>query len=308
LYRPESISRILIKNLKKFGNPVGISNQEINSWWRGFDIKRRGNKLLFTGMMYQLSPYIAKITERLYRLENTPLETLASYSMPSSLTKLFSKPDRADLKRFNEILTNICSILLKSDVEFYYDPKLDFYSGILLYDVGLDDAFKEHAKKVAEELEKCGVRELVTVDPHTTYALKKLYPEFAGVEFEVFSYLELVDVSGAKVKRCIALHDPCYYARYLDFHDRPRELLRSAGIEVVDVRNSGKMTYCCGAPIEGLSPKLSKEIAKIRFAELKETGCEIVTMCPLCLANLKFFGDVKDIAEVLGGADDRAIY
>jgi len=309
LYKPENISRMLIKNLKKFGNPIGINNQEINTWWEGLNIKRKGGKLLFTGMMYQLTPYIVKITERLYSFENTPLESLTSSNlMPGSVVKILSKPDKADLQRFNEILVNIYSILSKSDIEFYYHPKLDFYSGILLYDMGLDNTFEEHARKVAEELEKDGVREIVTVDPHTTYALKKLYPEYTGAEFEVFSYLELVNVSKAKAKGCVTLHDPCYYARYLDIHDQPRDLLRSSGIECIDVRNSGKVTYCCGAPVESLSPKLSKEIAKIRFSELKEVGCEIVTFCPLCLANLKSFGDIKDIAEVLGGADDRTIY
>lgn len=137
------------------------------------------------------------------------------------------------------------------------------------------------------------------MDPHTTYALKELYPKYTGVEFDVLSYIEVISTSKVK-NTCVTLHDPCYYARYLDIYDQPRDLLKSAGVEYMDVRNSKKMTGCCGAPVESLSPKLSKEIAKLRYCELKKTECEIVTLCPLCLSNLKSFGNIVDIAEVLG--------
>ena len=305
MYKPGMVSKILVKNMKKFKNPIGVNNWELNSWWRVLNVKKSGRRLLFTGMMYQLAPYIAAITDKLYSFENTFFESLIStVSFVPSLTKVFFKPIEADLQRFNRILLNIYSILLKS-VEFCYNPKIDFYSGILLYDLGLDDIFERHARNVVETLEKNGVKEIITIDPHTTYALKELYPEYVGVEYEVFNYLEIAR-AGFKDEGCVTLHDPCYYARYLDIYDQPREILSSAGFECMDVRNSKKMTYCCGAPIESLSPKLAKEIAKIRFSELKETGCKIVTLCPLCLVSLKSFGNVYDIAEVLGEFNDKA--
>ncbi len=299
LLKPDVISKVMIKNLKKCGNPIGLKNYEINKWWDGLKVGKHC-RILFTGMMYQLAPYIIEIAERLYRIENSFLENFfhVLVHLPPSLTKVFIKPKSQDVSRFNTILVNIYRMLSKSGVDFGYNPKLDFYSGILLYDLGLDDVFEEHARKVSKKLVDAGVKEVITVDPHTTYALSELYPEYTGVEFKVKSYLELVR---GKTRENVTIHDPCYYARYLDFYDQPRDLLRSAGAECVEVRNSKKMTYCCGAPIESITPKLSYEIAKIRYSELSETGCKIVTMCPLCLARLKTFGEVYDISEVLSG-------
>jgi Fe-S oxidoreductase len=65
-------------------------------------------------------------------------------------------------------------------VDFFYDPRLDDYSGVLLYDLGDQDSFVQHAKYVAAKLKQNGIRKLITVDPHTTYALKILFPKYTG--------------------------------------------------------------------------------------------------------------------------------
>ncbi len=291
---------MMAKNLRMTGTPLGLSSHKVNTWWHGLEIKKEGGALLFTGLLYQLTPYIVQVTKRLYGLENTPLEGLVSASgiLPSYMIGGFLKPKSADIEQFNSIIRKISLILSKSGVDFSYNPELDFYSGALLYDLGCDEAFEEHARYVAGKLEKRGIKRLITIDPHTTYTMKVLYPEYAGAEFQVINYLDLIQPK-AKGDAEVTIHDPCYYARYLDIYDQPREVLKALGMHCVDVKNSKKMTYCCGAPIESISPKLSKEIARVRFTELKETGCEVVTMCPLCLANLKDFGDVKDISEVI---------
>ena len=53
------------------------------------------------------------------------------------------------------VLKNIVKILNKSRVSFKYRPELDHYSGILLYDLGDQAGFVEHAKFVAEEAAAC---------------------------------------------------------------------------------------------------------------------------------------------------------
>ncbi len=295
---PSTLSKVIIKNLKNCGNPIGLKNDKINRWWSGIKTARH-YRILFTGMMYQLTPYAAEIADKLRKIENSTLEKALLRILPYIPAKLILRGKSQDLSRFDGILVKIHQLISKSGVEFGYVPDLDAYSGVLLYDLGMDDAFEDYAREVSKKLTDAGVREIITVDPHTTYALIKLYPEYTGFEFEVKTYLELVRCD--KIRGSFTIHDPCYYARHLDFYDQPRDLLRSAGAECVDVRNSKRMTYCCGAPIESITPKLSYEIAKIRYLELRETGCKIVTMCPLCLARLKTFGEVFDISEILGG-------
>ena len=99
----------------------------------------------------------------------------------------------------------------------------------------------------------------------------------------------------------MAIHDPCFYGRYLELSEGPRRLLSSLGLEYVEVRNCGEFTSCCGGPAESVSPALNREILGRRAAELKASGAPVVTFCPICLANLIKAGlPVEDLATLLG--------
>jgi Fe-S oxidoreductase len=191
-------------------------------------------------------------------------------------------------------------VLKKSKVDFYYRPELDNYSGVLLYDLGDLDGFIKHARSVASKLKEKGVKKLITVDPHTTYALKVLYPKYTGETFEVKTYFELVNLNGSNGTKQVTLHDPCMYGRYLEMSDVPKKVLENLGIECVAVRNSGPFTNCCGGPAESLSPKLSRELVDRRIEELQSTGAPVVAMCPICMANLAKGGvEVEDLSTLI---------
>ena len=132
---------------------------------------------------------------------------------------------KAEKKQFNGILVSICRLLTQSAVGFFYHPEMDFYSGILLYDLGDQEGFVEHAKFVARTLKLHGVQKIITVDPHTTYALKELYPKYTGVSFDVQPYFALLrprEVSRGNGRPPVAIHDPCFYGRYLKVSERPK--------------------------------------------------------------------------------------
>lgn len=290
MYEPRHIIELIADNVRKTQNPFGASNSTINKWWKGALIQREGDAMLFTGLMYQLAPYIEKTTRYLERYEDTYFARYVRFGnhVPRFLVKLgfVFLASQAEKKKFNGILHNIVKILSKSAVDFYYRPELDYYSGILLYDLGDIDGFTSHAKFVATTLKQNGVKKLITVDPHTTYALKVLYPKYTGESFEVKTYFELVNFKGQNGKRQVTLHDPCFYGRYLELSDVPARILENLGIECLPVRNSGQFTSCCGGPAESISPKLAKEIGDRRIEDLQATGAPIVAMCPICMGNL----------------------
>jgi Fe-S oxidoreductase len=210
---------------------------------------------------------------------------------------------KAEKQQFNGILHSIRRLLEKSEVGFFYRPEMDFYSGILLYDLGDQQGFEEHARLVARTLKLHGVDKIITVDPHTTYALKELYPKYTGVSFEVQPYFTLLNLEPASSngRPPVTLHDPCFYGRYLKLSDGPRRLLTDLGLKYVDVRNCGEFTSCCGGPAESVSPALNREILGHRVEELQATGAPVVTFCPICLANLLKAGlPVEDLANYLG--------
>lgn len=308
MFNPRDIIDLLAANVRQTRNPFGAPNSKFNSWWRdasGFT-RRPGDALLFTGLMYQAIPYIEATTRYLERLEGTPGADYLRYSrfLPASLRGrgLSLLTSGAEKKKFDGILHAICRGLKKSGVDFFYHPEMDFYSGILLYDLGDEEGFVQHARFVARNLKLHGVKKVITVDPHTTYALKELYPRYTGETWEVtpyFSLLRLGEPDGGNGKPPVAIHDPCFYGRYLKVSEGPRQVLKSMGLEYVEVRNSGEFTSCCGGPAESVSPALNREILERRAAELKAAAAAVVTFCPICLANLLKAGlAVEDLASL----------
>lgn len=304
MYNPKIIIDLIADNVRKTRNPFGIPKSALNRWWTDTPVRPEGNTLLFTGLMYQFTPYIAKSTHYLERYEDTKLAEYIKYSkyIPKFIAGmgLALMTSGKEKKKADSILGNIVTILAKSNVEFYYKPELDEYSGILLYDLGDQESFVRHAEFVAAKLKRAGVRKIITVDPHTTYALKVLFPKYTGVSFEVKTYFELISLRSENGGSSVTLHDPCFYGRYLDLSDVPRKVLANLGIKCTEIVNSEQGTSCCGGPAESVSPKLSKEILGRRVEELHSTGQPIIAMCPICLENLKKSGaEVEDLSSLI---------
>lgn len=312
MYNPRDIIELIAINVRKTRNPFGLPGSQINTWWKdlsGFT-RRPGDALLFTGLMYQLIPYIEVTSRYLERFEDTRWTDYLRFSRVSRYIPSFllgwgfsSLTSRASKRKFNALLHSICRLLKKSGVGFFYHPEMDFYSGILLYDLGDQEGFVEHARFVAKTLKLHGVQKVITVDPHTTYALKELYPKYTGVNFEVHPYFTVLqpnEVSSSNGRPPVAIHDPCFYGRYLKLSEEPRRLLTSLGLKHVEVRNCGDFTHCCGGPAESVSPALNREILGRRVEDLQASGAPVVTMCPICLANLLKTGlPVEDLASLL---------
>ena len=60
-----------------------------------------------------------------------------------------------------------------------------------------------------------------------------------------------------------------------------------AGITVAEPEKSGRMTWCCGGPVESLYPEKAHNNAIKRVEQLGQAATEVVTMCPMCLINLR---------------------
>jgi len=236
MYNPKDIIDLIADNVKKTKSPFGIPKFMANTWWKDLTIPAKGDALLFTGLMYQFVPYIEKSTRYLEQFEDTPWADYVRYAkyVPNYLAGmgLALLTPATEKKRFNVMLQNIVKILTKSKVDFFYQPELDNYSGILLYDLGDQESFVRHAEFVAAKLKKAGVKTLITVDPHTTYALKVLYPKYTGQSFDVKTYFELVNFTSKNGNRRVTLHDPCFYGRYLELSDVPTKVLANLGIGI----------------------------------------------------------------------------
>lgn len=312
----KDILGILADNLNQRKSVLPISTAAATRWAKGLNLPKGGKTVLYTGHMYQLIPIIDAMAGQMARFENSSFTKYFGLgrnvnkfvNMTAFMGMMASKDEQKD---YDHMLRNIALLLKKSGTEFGYLYGEELYSGALVYDEGIDGAFAKHARRVCDMFKKNGVSTIITVDPHTTHTLRTVMPEFVDdFDFEVKSYLEVLAESGmqpdAQISDELSLHDSCVYARHENIVEQPRKLLAKTGAKISEPRLCGKNTHCCGGPLESLFPSESHRIADTRAEQLKESGGQIATMCPICLVSLrkaaKGTATVNDLSDTLAKA------
>jgi Fe-S oxidoreductase len=306
---------ILNDNFEKRKTVFSVSKESLTSWARDLNIKKGTETIIYTGHMYQLMPITKSATSLYENLEESSLMNLAplgrfvnKFVDLSSMSKYAVKPDKNEEERANSCLKNIYKLLKYAGVDAGYLYEDELYVGTLLYDNGIEEPLINQAKMLNKILKNNNVKNIITVDPHTTHMLrnvyKKILPEF---DYNVKHYIEVLFEKKIKPQNkldmTVAIHDSCVLARYEEVIEEPRTLLNNAGINYVEPELSRKLTHCCGGPIESLFPKKAKEIAAKRANDLLSCSNTVVTMCPICLLNLKESTPLKDnfldLSEIL---------
>jgi len=310
----KDILGVLVDNLSKRKTVTPLSRQKSTGWAQGLNIPMGGETIIYTGQMYQLMPAIIAMEKVTSRFEDSWMNSffrvgrIVNKFINTSWFLTRTSPGEQEV--FDNLLRNIARLLKSSDTEFSYLYDEELYVGTLVHDEGVNDVFEKHARKVYELLKKHRVKQVITVDPHTTNMLKSVYPKIIKeYQIEVKSYLEVLaekDIEPVKeLDLDIVVHDSCVYARYENIIEEPRHLLKKAGARIIEPEYSGKLTYCCGGPLESLFPGKARSIAEKRMAQLMSDGSNITAMCPICLVNLKNAAakerdmSVKDISEYL---------
>jgi Fe-S oxidoreductase len=311
----KAILGILMDNLLKRHSVLPLPSKAIMQWAEGLDIPKGGETVIYTGHMYQIMPYLGNMAKRMKAMEDSWITRLMglgrTFNKFINLSRFMAFPSKSEKKLYNNILRSIAGLLKDANVRFGYLYEGELYSGALIYDQGIDDAFIAHARRVHKMFEDHGVKKVITVDPHTTNVLRHVYPEILeDYNLQVQCYLEVLADSDSEIASGnngkIMIHDSCVYARYEEVIDQPRELLRKAGYSIRSPELSGILTHCCGGPIESLFPSQAHQIAIKRMEQLTNSGYPIAVMCPICLVNLKQAAkggdEIKDIAEFLSTA------
>jgi Fe-S oxidoreductase len=287
---------VLGDNLRKRKTVLPLGSRAATGWAQGLGIPMGGECVIYTGHMYQLIPMLSGVEKFMSVFENGWIGNLIgvgrTLNKAINLSAFVPSSTSTEQQAYNQYLRNIVSLLRSNGVEFGYLYNAELYVGTLAHDLGLVDVFELHARRVVAMLREHGVRRVITVDPHTTYLLKNVYPSvIPGFDIEVRSYLELLAESEPEPRESMELdtviHDSCIYARYLETVAEPRSLLEKAGATIREPDYSRNLTFCCGGPAESLFPRRAHEIARKRMEQLSAVGHNVVTMCPICLANLK---------------------
>ena len=303
---------ILTDNLRLRGSVLPIPARRATRWARELDLARGGETVLYTGMMYQLIPYIERLVRLEQRLGDSPLARFSGVARRVNRfvngAALIARPSAGERAEYDRVPTNVAKLLQQAGVEFGYLYEDDLYSGALAHDLGADAVVATHAQRVARSFREHGVKEVITIDPHTTTMLRTVYPTLVDdYDVRVRSYLEVLAERAVpaqtQLSGTVVLHDSCVYARYENVVSEPRDLLATTGLTVVEPTHAGKLTWCCGGPAEALYPDKAAAVASRRVEQLGAAAHDCVTMCPICLVNLrKSAGETvrfRDISEYL---------
>jgi Fe-S oxidoreductase len=171
--------------------------------------------------------------------------------------------------------------------------------------LGNEYLFQSMAQTVVETLNAGGVKKILVNCPHCFNTFKNEYPQFGG-HYEVVHAAELLcrlreegklPMQGESPQR-ITYHDSCYYGRYNEIYDSPRELLRQVpGTELLEMERHRRTGMCCGGGggWMWMEEPPDQRVNHLRVAQALETKPDVIAVsCPFCMIMLNDGLKAKD--------------
>jgi Fe-S oxidoreductase len=166
------------------------------------------------------------------------------------------------------------------------------------HQLGSSDIARELVQRVVAGAEKLKVKYVISPEcGHAYFAIRWEGPDLIGrpYPFQVIHILDLLDelraagrlkTQGAETDR-LTFHDPCQIARRGGVIQAPRNLLGMIAPNFVEMREHGKMNWCCGGG-GGVSANERTDGLRLKAfgrkkAQLDELGVDrLVTACANC--------------------------
>ncbi|MBO8138332.1 MAG: LUD domain-containing protein [Desulfotomaculum sp.] len=201
-------------------------------------------------------------------------------------------------KAANKVLKNM-------DMELVY-PLEQTCCGVPAGHLGATEAHRRLAKQNIEAFEKAGVDYVVTVCPTCTASLKKEFVElleddpqwadrakkFADKVYDFIEFVAKHTDNGKKLNfksvgsETVTYHDSCHLRRNLGVYEEPRQLIKEAGMELVEMKWPDR---CCGfgGSYSIRFPELSKPILDAKLDDIINTKADTLSCaCPGCMMQI----------------------
>lgn len=188
--------------------------------------------------------------------------------------------------------TSLINVLLRLGYEVVL-PTGEVCCGAPFRSLGLEDDAVALAKKNYETFSKLNVEAILSLCPTCILSIKTHYPNLTGKGLEnamdvsmfLMNKLGSHEVSPLRHIKSATYHDPCHLNYSLGIRKEPRELIRRAGVELIEAAGEG----CCGfgGVFSLCNRDLSKDLMDKRVDAYLKTGAEaVVTACPGCMMQL----------------------
>ena len=265
-----------LQNIQRAGNPWGLPAGERLAWAQGLDVP-----VLEEGMDVEYLYWVG---------------CSASYD-----------------RRNQAIARAVVKILKAAGVSFAVLAEERCHAEVARR-LGEEYLYQTVAQENIENLNRYGVRKVITHCPHCFNTIKNEFPQFGGT-YEVVHHSVLIQelIASGRIKpkktldATVVFHDSCYLGRYNGIMDAPRDVARAVpGLRVIDPPRTRERGLCCGGGggHMWMEVKSEKRVNVIRVGELLATRANVVgTACPFCLAMVDLGRKVKEAEETLAVKD-----
>ncbi len=196
-------------------------------------------------------------------------------------------------------------VLKKAGVDFACLAKEELCNGETARRLGNEYLYQSMAAACIETFKGYQVRKVITNCPHCFNTIKNEFPQFDG-KFEVIHAAELVQKLIAEgrlqvppeFRKKAVYHDSCYYGRFNEVYDEPREVLARTGAEVLEMRRHKQFGMCCGAGggRMWMEEDPDKRVNLLRTDQALETNPDVIAVsCPFCMTMLSDGIKAKDL-------------
>jgi Fe-S oxidoreductase len=262
---PKSIQKAL-KALESRGNPYGKLEKKRADWTKDKAFQQSCEVKIVNGAANSKTLYfvdsITSYDDRIQAIGRATANVLSDAGEDFAILGAGEKDSGHDVRRFGEEM--------------------------------LFQALRDHN---TDAIKSCGVKHIVTSDPHAYNALKHDYRDVPPVEH--ISQVMARAVRDGRLRlnavengsNVYAYHDPCYLGRHNQVYDDPRQVLDAIpGLKRVEMSRCRDRSFCCGGG--GLmlfyEPQEEQRMGVKRVQMAAEAGANvIVTACPFCMVNIE---------------------
>lgn len=203
-----------------------------------------------------------------------------------------------------DVAVGAVRLLDEAGIEFTYLGDKEACCGIPMLVAGKWDVFEKIMKMNTANMQKKGVKTVVTSCPACLLMWKTLYPQWAeklGMRYDIEAkhYSEVLvdklDVLKPKFKvplnKVVAWHDSCHIGRAgSGVYEPPRELLKAIpGVQFREMEHNREKALCCGSVVTLIDePKVASKIGNVRLQEAIAQDADIMAaLCPCCMVQFR---------------------
>ncbi len=282
---PEELNRAF-KGMETQSNPWGISSDERTHWAQGHDVPT---------------------------LDTNPTPEYLYYVGCGSA---FDAANKGNTQSFIKILK-------AARVDFAVLGNKELCNGETARRLGNEYLYQTMAQALVDTINAAGIKKILVNCPHCFNTFKNEYPDFGG-KWQIIRAAQLVgelvndkkiNMSGDFNKK-VVYHDSCYYGRFNDVYEEPRNLLKQVpGAKLAEMTQSKENGKCCGAGggRMWLEEDKDKRVNMDRVSQALDQKPDVIaTSCPFCkimlgsAVNEKGAEQVKvmDLMEIVAGQMD----